>query len=428
MSTITRRGISALGAGVLAVTVAVLPATPASAAGGLDPSYGTNGTAAVRITEWGLSPGWILPGWNDGAIVVGGDTKYLGGDPYDVETLGVATLASLTSTGAMDRSFNSGAVRAIDPEMGYVMDPGTTVVGAAVDPRNGSPLVATQHITRPGRITKLGRTSGQEWSVETADVGAIAVLADGRVRYCATRVGSGTVQSFVGGLTADGEPDPAVGANGLRPLPAIFGFCKAMAVTPTGALVLASSTDNARSRIIVARTNATSGVVDTTFGKGGTQVIGAVNRDYKVSRVAIGADGAVFLLGQFTDLNPDGSGGEARVALHKLGPDGTGMPGFGSGGLIRYGVGYFVPGALTIAPAGKVVVSINNGSTGSAKGILYRVTGATGAPDPAFGTGGRVIPPGPVVDARITSSGKLLTLGVKGGAADYQTVLQRRYG
>lgn len=56
------------------------------------------------------------------------------------------------------------------------------------------------------------------------------------------------------------------------------------------------------------------------------------------------------------------------------------------------------------------------------------MTGATGAPDPAFGTAGRVIPPAPVVDARITSSGKLLTLGVKGGAADYQTVLQRRYG
>ena len=412
---------------MLAVTVAVLPATPASAAGGLDPSYGTNGTAAVRITEWGLSPGWVLPGWNDGAVVVGSTTKYLGGDPYDVETLVAATLAGLTSTGAMDQSFNSGAVRAIDPEVGFVMDPGTTVVGAAVDPRNGSPLVAAQHITRPGRITKLGRTSGSEWSVEAADARAIAVLADGRVRYCASRAVSGKIESFVGGLTADGEPDTAVGANGLRALPATFGFCKAMAVTPAGALVLASDSGGSRNRIVVARTNA-SGVVDTTFGKGGIQIIGAVNRDYKVSRVAIASDGAVFMLGQFTDLNPDGSSGAPRVAVHKLSPAGKGVPGFGSGGLIRYGVGYYDPGALTIAPGGKVVVSIANGFTGSAKGIIYRVLGSTGAPDSTFGTAGRVVPPGPVFDARITSSGKLLTLGVKGGAADYQTVLQRRYG
>ncbi|MGW5364622.1 hypothetical protein [Actinopolymorpha pittospori] len=428
MSTITRRGISALGAGVLAVTVAVLPATPASAAGGLDPSYGTNGTAAVPTLEWGISPDRVLPGWNDGAIVVGGDTKYLGGDEYDLETLEVATLASLTSTGAMDRSFDSGNVRAIDPEVGNVMDPGTRVVGAAVDPSDGSPLVATQHILRPGVITKLGRTSGRVWTAQAADVAGIAVLANGRVRYCATRVGdSGKVESFVGGLTADGKPDPTVGANGLRPLPAIFGFCKAMAVTPAGALVLASSTDNNRSRIVVARTNA-SGVLDPTFGKSGIQVIGAVNRDYKVSRVAIGADGAVFMLGEFNDLDPDGSAGPIRVALHKLGPAGEGQPGFGSGGLIRYAVGYYVPGALTIAPGGKVVVSMSNASSGSDRAVIYRALTSTGAPDPTFGTAGRVIPPGPVVDARITASGKLLTLGVKGGAGDEQTVLQRRYG
>lgn len=43
------------------------------------------------------------------------------------------------------------------------------------------------------------------------------------------------------------------------------------------------------------------------------------------------------MLGEFTNLTPEGSAGPTRVALHKLGPAGEGQPGFGSGGLIRYG-------------------------------------------------------------------------------------------
>ncbi|HZC26541.1 MAG TPA: hypothetical protein VE287_05925, partial [Actinopolymorphaceae bacterium] len=306
-------------------------------------------------------------------------------------------------------------------------EPGTTVVGAAVDPRNGSPLVATEHITRPGRITKLTRTSVRDWSVEASAVRSLVVLADGRVRYCGSRPSTSGTDSFVGGLTADGKPDTAVGPNGTRPLPAVFGYCEAMALTPSGALVLASNASGHRQRIVVARTNL-SGVVDTTFGKSGVQVIGAVNRDYQVSKLAVAPDGGIFMLGQFRDYDTNGNGGEARVALHKLSADGNGLPGFGSGGQIRYGVGYFAPGALTTAPGGKVVLSICNGSSGSAKGIIYRVLGSTGAPDSTWGSGGKVIPPGPVFDARVTSSGKLLTVGVKGIAKNEQTVLQRRYG
>ncbi|HZC25666.1 MAG TPA: hypothetical protein VE287_01505, partial [Actinopolymorphaceae bacterium] len=113
-----------LGAGVLAIAAAVLPATPAAASGGLDPSFGTNGTAAIKITEWRISPGILLPGWNGGTILVGGTSKSLGGYSDDFETLEAGALASVTSTGAPDTTFNYGEVRAIDPEAGFVMEPG----------------------------------------------------------------------------------------------------------------------------------------------------------------------------------------------------------------------------------------------------------------------------------------------------------------
>ena len=112
------------------------------------------------------------------------------------------------------------------------------------------------------------------------------------------------------------------------------------------------------------------------------------------SAVAIHPDGRVVAVGRVLRTG----GTDTDFAVMQFLPDGTPDPGFGNNGRVTtdFAGRDDVASAVVIQPDGAIVVA---GSTANPSGpvtiaALARYT-ATGAPDAAFGTGGRVVDPSP---------------------------------
>jgi uncharacterized delta-60 repeat protein len=200
-------------------------------------------------------------------------------------------------------------------------------------------------------------------------------------------------------LTPSGTPDEAFGDHGLAVIPtdsvapASFGngVTTALAVDGGGRMVVAGLVPRAAdeqiygTRVALARL-LPNGSPDPTFAGGGVRAT-RVGTDAVPAAVAVRPDGRIVVAAKTDD----------DVALLRYLPDGTPDAAFGSAGVVVSDLGGIdVPAGLSLGRDGGILLA---GTAGRIPGdsprppnriVLARYT-ASGAPDPAFGTGGRVV-------------------------------------
>jgi len=195
-----------------------------------------------------------------------------------------------------------------------------------------------------------------------------------------------------------GDPDPSFGAGGLASYalgqgPSASSEFDAVALQPDGKIVVGgSATDSdGHPALLVARLGI-DGALDPAFGDGGKVLVQFGTGDSPMSSVAAIA------------LQPDGkilAGGTATGApylLARLTASGSFDPLFGDGGVVALarrdltGGETLDPGGVTavaIQPDGKILTGGGAGHDDCCSaGLVARLGGLTGAPDPLFGDGG----------------------------------------
>jgi len=130
----------------------------------------------------------------------------------------------------------------------------------------------------------------------------------------------------------------------------------------------------------IRRTQATTGVLDDSFGSGG-KVVTRVFYDSKLSAVAIQADDKIVATG----FNRQTNGGATDLAVLRYNSDGQLDASFGNGGLVLAGRKGYSASDVVVQPDGKIVA----GGTGDSDFALVRYN-SDGSLDQSFGAGGFV--------------------------------------
>jgi uncharacterized delta-60 repeat protein len=141
---------------------------------------------------------------------------------------------------------------------------------------------------------------------------------------------------------------------------------------------------------------AQAGQLDTAFATKGIFLLNSIGQQGGTTRVALQTDGKIVLAAPSGDPQQANNG----IALVRLNSDGTPDTGFGTAGVVVYGVDHTVPVGLAIQPDGKILVGSTAGTNADGGGsfALARFN-SSGSVDNSFGTGGRVefVPPASVV-------------------------------
>ena len=225
---------------------------------------------------------------------------------------------------------------------------------------------------------------------------------------------------------APGDLDPTFGTGGIV-ITRIFRYetASAMAIQSDGKVVVVGySTDDEEGccEKFTLRRYTPSGALDTTFGSGG-QVTTSIGAGADVAyAVAIQSDGKIVVAGSRPSANRG-----SNFALVRYRPTGALDTTFGSRGKVTtdFGISDDVAYAIVIQPDGKIAVG-GYRQVGSNFDFALARYGPSGALDPTFGSGGKVITPiGTGFDAAhalaIQPDGKI----VAGGAGAYDFAMAR---
>jgi uncharacterized delta-60 repeat protein len=217
-----------------------------------------------------------------------------------------------------------------------------------------------------------------------------ALLPDGKILVSLTQNVVFALRRF----TPDGLPDTSFGMQGL--VTAFIGGlgdtdeARAMAVQPDGKVVVAGLVRGAFNpithstpppRVALARFNP-DGSFDTTFGGGGQAFIGTSDLPYGL---AIQADGGIVVAATFHD----GSTSAAQGGLIRVLANGTLDPAFGTGGRVTTGFSKLEEFPAGLALDGTSIVASGTVDARTQEFGLVRFL-PTGTLDPTFGTSGRV--------------------------------------
>ncbi|GIE28105.1 hypothetical protein Ait01nite_011500 [Actinoplanes italicus] len=352
------------GAAVLAIgslAGALTGVAPAQArAFGLDPSFGTAGTAGTDFTGF-IDEGLALLMQNDKPVVAGSAGRLV--DGVGVTDFG---LTRYTADGDLDPGFGSG---------GKVT---TDFFGSSDD----AYAVAGQP---DGSVVAAGRA----FTDDTGD----ADFALARYRR-------------------DGTLDPAFGSGGK--VSTDFGgtsdTAKAMVRQPDGKIVVAGNTQNypVSDDIALARYRA-DGTLDTSFGSGG-RVVTRFGGNSSAAALVLQADGKLVVAGE---TSADG----IDFALARYHRDGTLDTGFGGDGMVvtDFG-GADRASALLVDRLGRILAVGGSGSPLSSAVALARYRG-DGSLDRTFGTDGLVTTEmDNAVGVAVVAQGTKLLVGAAGGA------------
>jgi uncharacterized delta-60 repeat protein len=157
---------------------------------------------------------------------------------------------------------------------------------------------------------------------------------------------------------------------------------------------------------------AQAGQLDTTFATKGIFLLNPVGQQGGSTRVALQTDGKIVLAAPSGDPQQANNG----IALVRLNTNGTPDAGFGTAGVVVFGVEHTVPVGVAIQLDGKIVV----GSTAGANvdgggGFGLARFNSNGSVDTSFGAGGQVqvVPFGTALSAALVlqSDGKILMTG-----------------
>jgi len=132
-------------------------------------------------------------------------------------------------------------------------------------------------------------------------------------------------------FTADGQPDPSYGTNGILKHPAVPGFFfMTAALQPDGKLLLGGGVHTrGPDQFRLMRLNI-NGALDTTFNEKGLPA------DFSAEQIrgfAVAKNGAIWVVGQFDPKHPY-QATNSRGIVAKLNPNGTPDPSFGYHGYI----------------------------------------------------------------------------------------------
>jgi uncharacterized delta-60 repeat protein len=246
-----------------------------------------------------------------------------------------------------------------------------------------------------------------ELFLQTGSFVDIARLPSGQLIVAGTVVNAAGNQDFAAiRLTADGELDTSYGSGGGRRVGfdlaggALHDELYSVVVQPDGKAILAGSaggnlaTDG--SDMALVRLTA-AGQLDTSFGSGGRALVPfnlgpAGQRGDYGDRLALQADGKILLVG-----SAEGSSADRVMAVVRLNANGQRDSTFDGDGraIVDFDPAPFAAGVQVrqlgdgrILIAGAVLRLGDQGPT--ADFALARLL-ANGAPDPAFGTGGRTV-------------------------------------
>ena len=389
---------------IAAIAVFASVARPATAApGAVDVTFGGGGTGALR-TNLGGTYDWayataIQP---DGRILAAGVSNADG--TYDF------AVARYTSTHSLDPTFGKEGValtdfgKSWDWAYGLALQPDGKIVVAGVSDVSGSKDFALARLNANGTLDKdfgRGGLVTQEMRSLTADVvRGIAIQPDGKIVVGGSSyedvVTVGPNSDFmVARYNPNGSNDLSFGIGGVMATDfgrSSFDQAHALALQPDGKVVLGGYTNDGdgpgvlfgADQLGLVRYTA-NGMLDPTFGRGGTVVFDGGSLDERILALAIAPDGGL-LAGGYVN-------GEKRsdLMLAKLRSDGSLVPGFGTTekGLSVHDLGTYSErvSSLVVQPDGKVIAGGQTAVAHNADFSVFRYT-ANGVLDGEFGRAG----------------------------------------
>lgn len=323
--------------------------------GGLDATFGTNGVASVNVAQGGkaaeLARGVVVQ--STGKVVISGTVEHDPAATGDSARDTDIALARFDGTGKLDPTFGNGGVVRLDLSTG----------------------VADGTAYRADTAWGLTGLAGDKVAVVGAQVG----VGEGRkdLDFAVVR------------LNADGSRDDTFGAGGV----ALVGVGPNVSETPKTALALADgrlvvtgyANVDGIVKVVLFRLSA-GGALDPTFGSGGisvTQLLGSVSEAYAVAQVG----------NRFVTTGYGRDTADAKVDLIAAGftQDGNLDPAFGTNGTVRVDVaGEDDRGRHLAALPGGGAMMVGSGKPTSTNldAMVVKLT-PSGAPDTAFGSGGR---------------------------------------
>jgi uncharacterized delta-60 repeat protein len=244
----------------------------------------------------------------------------------------------------------------------------------------------------------------------------VAALPDGKIVVAGSTLRSGQEDFAVARFNADGTLDGTFGPNHDGKVTIDFAGgndrANAVAVLPDGRIVLAGAANVGN--FALARLAVTGGL-DSTFGPAhnGKVVTDLGGTDF-ANAVAVLPDGRIVAAG-FSNASATGD-----FAVARYNANGTLDGSFNPGGRIPGVVITDIDGGedeargVAVLPDGRIVAGGPAAFGGVAQGALVRYT-ATGALDPTFGQGGKVVGPAgslaPINALALQPDGKILTAG-----------------
>ncbi len=330
-----------------------------TAAGALDPAFGTGGIALADFGRSGDAARAVALD-STGRIVAGG-TAALEGSKNDF------ALARFTAAGVLDTAFSS--------------DGKSTIDAAALGSSGGPERIEGLAIQADGRILAGGSAPDQNT----------------RSQWAAARVND------------DGSVDAAFGTNGVARLTlstSTFGTVGGVALAG-GQLVLAGTRGSDApldSRSLSAMKLTATGTLDAGFDGDGLalfEVKGSADNHITASRYL---DDGSLLVANEVRVTPRNSFAGSQIALTHYLADGTLDPAFGQNGTFSFDFGLFASQAnsVLVQPDGKIVVAgfratrMEGRSALGEEAVMARLN-PNGTLDASFGSGGLVTDSG-VID------------------------------
>jgi len=274
----------------------------------------------------------------------------------------VGTVALAPSPAGVERALSALAGRAAPAIPDGMLDASFGATGRRVTPINAGEAFATLH-QPDGRVVVAGH----------------GIIGGGDYNFILMR------------LFPDGGPDPSFGEGGqvVTDFAGLIDGAFALALEPDGRILAAgyaTVAPAAGGRNFALARYLPDGSLDPTFGTGGRVTTDFGGLDV-AQAVTIQSDGRIVAAGYTS------SGGMTRIALARYLPSGTLDPAFGTGGRVVTDLSgdNEIASAVAVQTDGGIVVAGRAGTiaSGSLDFVLLRYL-ASGALDPAFGTGGVV--------------------------------------
>ena len=387
---------------VVAAVVFASATWPASATpGAIDVTFGGGGALRTNLGgtyDWAYATA-VQP---DGRILAAGVSNANGTHDF--------ALARYTTTQTLDSTFGDGGVVLTDFGKSYdwayalALQRDGKIVVAGVSDASGSKDFALARFHPNGVLDQDFGNGGlvtQGMRSLTADIiRGIAIQPDGKIVAGGSSfedvVTVGPNSDFmVARYLPDGSNDLSFGIGGVMATDfgrSSFDQPHALALQPDGKVVLGGYTNDGdgpgvlfgADQLALARYTS-NGMLDPTFGHGGTVVFDGGSLDERILALVIAPDGGL-LAGGYVN-------GEKRgdLLLAKLRPDGSLLSGFGTTakGLSINDLGTHSErvSSLVVQPDGKVVAGGQTAVAHNADFAVFRYT-ADGAFDEAFGQAG----------------------------------------